>query len=117
MRPYRLAKSKSHIIYNDAELNSREAIYVNIYQNFTVLAMKMHHYLRQWGLDVDKSHTFIMRMLCLSSCDAPAPVDRKDQATDMKVYQAQSDRPYASPTRRCAQRQATSSQPSMVHAS
>ncbi|PIL35516.1 hypothetical protein GSI_02244 [Ganoderma sinense ZZ0214-1] len=58
-----LAKSKSHIIYNDAELNSREAIYVNLYQNFAVLAMKMHHYLRQWGLNIDKSHTFIMRTI------------------------------------------------------
>ena len=25
-----------------------------------VLAMKMHHYLRQWGLDVANSDTFIM---------------------------------------------------------
>ena len=56
----RLAKSKSHIIYNDAELNSKDAVYLNLYQNYTVLAMKMHYYLREWGLDVPKSHAFVM---------------------------------------------------------
>ncbi|KAI0707305.1 hypothetical protein C8Q76DRAFT_770957 [Earliella scabrosa] len=25
--------------------------------------MKMHHYLRQWGLDVAKSHTYIMKTI------------------------------------------------------
>lgn len=58
----RLAKSKSHIIYNDAGLNSTHAVYLNIYQNFTVLAMKMHSYLREWRLNVAKSHAFVLGM-------------------------------------------------------
>ncbi len=57
---HRLAKSKSHIVYNDATLNSAHAVHLNAYQNFTVLAMKMHHYLRQWGLDVPKHHAFVL---------------------------------------------------------
>lgn len=56
----RLAKSKSHIIYNDVELNSKDAVYLNLYQNYAVLAMKMHYYLREWGLDLSKSHAFVM---------------------------------------------------------
>ena len=55
-----MAKSRSHIIYNDADLNSIDAIYVNVYQNFVLLAMKMHHYLRQWGLNIAKSRAFVM---------------------------------------------------------
>ena len=55
-----MAKSRSHIIYNDADLNSIDAIYVNVYQNFVLLAMKMHHYVRQLGLDLAKGHDFIM---------------------------------------------------------
>ncbi|OJT07372.1 Telomerase reverse transcriptase [Trametes pubescens] len=58
-----LAKSKSHIVYNDATLNSAHAVHLNAYQNFTVLAMKMHHYLRQWGLDVPKHHAFVLKTI------------------------------------------------------
>ncbi|KAL7279239.1 hypothetical protein ACG7TL_007079 [Trametes sanguinea] len=58
-----LAKSKSHIIYNDAALNSSHAVHLNVYQNFLVLAMKMHHYLRSWGLDVSKHHAFVLKTI------------------------------------------------------
>ncbi|KAI0955894.1 hypothetical protein AcV7_006436 [Taiwanofungus camphoratus] len=54
-----LTKSKSHIIYCDADLNSPHTIYLNIYQNFMISAMKMHHYLCHWGLDTRKNFTFI----------------------------------------------------------
>ena len=55
----RLAKSKSHIIFNDPELNTPHIIHKNIYENFLVTAMKMHYYLRSWTLDLQKSASFI----------------------------------------------------------
>lgn len=58
-RPRRLTKAKSHILFTDVGLNSRHTIYLNIYQNFLLSAMKMHHYLRQWGFDVKKSTAFL----------------------------------------------------------
>ncbi|CDO70652.1 hypothetical protein BN946_scf184756.g19 [Trametes cinnabarina] len=58
-----LAKSKSHIIYNDAELNSAHALHLNVYQSFLVLAMKMHYYLREWKPDVSKHHAFILKTI------------------------------------------------------
>ncbi|OBZ72156.1 Telomerase reverse transcriptase [Grifola frondosa] len=58
-----LAKSKSHIIWNDTTLNSVHTVYLNIYQNFMLLAMKMHHYLRSWGLNVPGSFSFILRTI------------------------------------------------------
>ncbi|KAJ8494766.1 hypothetical protein ONZ51_g2140 [Trametes cubensis] len=58
-----LAKSKSHIIYNDASLNSSDAVHLNIYQNFTVLAMKMHYYLKEWRLDMAKHHMFVLNTI------------------------------------------------------
>ncbi|CAL1716650.1 unnamed protein product [Somion occarium] len=55
-----LAKSKSHIIYNDSVLNAKPVVLKNIYQNFMLCAMKMHYYLQNWGLDVLKSPAFIL---------------------------------------------------------
>lgn len=56
----RLAKSRSHIIYTDPKLNTAKTIYKNIYENFLLTAMKMHHYLRSWGIDVNWSSTLIL---------------------------------------------------------
>lgn len=57
---YRLAKSKSHIIFNDCVLNPRSVVLKNIYENFLLCAMKMHHYLQSWGLEIPKSSKFIL---------------------------------------------------------
>ena len=58
----RLTKAKSHILFTDVGLNSRHTIYLNIYQNFLLSAMKMHHYLRQWGYNVKKNTSFLRSM-------------------------------------------------------
>ncbi|CCM03069.1 uncharacterized protein FIBRA_05189 [Fibroporia radiculosa] len=54
-----LTKAKSHILFCDADLNSPRTVYLNIYQNFLLTAMKMHHYLHQWGLNTKKSSPFL----------------------------------------------------------
>ena len=56
----RFAKSKSHIIFNDSVLNPRSVVLKNIYQNFLLCAMKMHHYLQDWGPEMTKSSAFIL---------------------------------------------------------
>jgi hypothetical protein len=58
----RLAKSKRHDIYCDTEFNTSTTVYLNIYQNFVLSAMKMHRYLRCWGIDVSKNVAFIHSM-------------------------------------------------------
>ncbi|THH09180.1 hypothetical protein EW146_g8757 [Bondarzewia mesenterica] len=54
-----LAKAKSHIIYCDTDLNSERVVYFNVYQNFLLVAMKMHHYLKCWGTNIGKNTKFI----------------------------------------------------------
>jgi len=44
----RLAQARCHVIYTDSNLNRTSVIYLNIYQNFILVAMKMHCYLREW---------------------------------------------------------------------
>lgn len=56
---YRLAEARSHLIYVDPELNKKRVIYLNIYQNLLLSAMKMHCYLREWGVDWHKHIGFI----------------------------------------------------------
>lgn len=55
----RLAKAKSHIIYSDTDLNTEHVVYLNIYQNFLLSALKMHGYIREWGLTATKNTAFI----------------------------------------------------------
>lgn len=52
-------KRRSHVIYTDTELNSVDVVYLNIYQSFISMAMKMHGYIRTWGLNTSKSTNFI----------------------------------------------------------
>jgi len=52
-------KFRSHIIYCDADLNTEHTTYLNIYQNFLLTAMKMHQYIRSWGINMTKSSKFI----------------------------------------------------------
>ncbi|KAF7773358.1 hypothetical protein Agabi119p4_5525 [Agaricus bisporus var. burnettii] len=44
-----LAKIRGHTIYTDPQLNRKSVIYLNIYQNLLLAAMKMHCYLREWS--------------------------------------------------------------------
>ncbi|KAF8627995.1 hypothetical protein AX15_004120 [Amanita polypyramis BW_CC] len=55
------SKTRSHIIYTDMGLNGERVVYLNIYQNFLLLAMKMHTYLRARGLGSKKNESFIFR--------------------------------------------------------
>ncbi|KAF7292779.1 Telomerase reverse transcriptase [Mycena indigotica] len=54
-----LAKNRCHIIYNDIRLNTEHVVYANIYENFLLCALKMHFYLRGWGLDTRKHARFL----------------------------------------------------------
>ena len=56
---FRLARAKSHAIFSDRELNSERVIYLNIYQNLLLTAMKMHEYIRDWGVSGRKNTTFL----------------------------------------------------------
>jgi hypothetical protein len=59
---FRLGRAKSHIIFCDSSLNTLPVVYLNAYQNFLVVAMRMHHYLRSWGANVRKNVKFIHSM-------------------------------------------------------
>ncbi|KAF7374776.1 Telomerase reverse transcriptase [Mycena sanguinolenta] len=54
-----LAKARSHVIFNDSNLNSLDTVYLNIYQNFLLSAMKMNGYIRDWGLHTNKHASFL----------------------------------------------------------
>ncbi|KAK7690659.1 hypothetical protein QCA50_005758 [Cerrena zonata] len=58
-----LAKSKSHIIFNDSVLNPKKVVLKNIYENFLLCAMKMHYYLQNWGLEIPKSSDYILKTI------------------------------------------------------
>lgn len=55
----RQVKRRNHIIYVDTDLNTWETVYLNIYQEYVSMAMKMHGYIRTWGIDAARSTTFI----------------------------------------------------------
>ena len=63
----RLGRAKSHIIFCDTDLNTIPGVYLNAYQNFLVVAMRMHHYLRSWGANIRKNLKFIHSMAQLFS--------------------------------------------------
>jgi len=54
-----LAKAKSHAIFSDRELNTEHVVYLNIYQNFLLTAMKMHEYLRDWDTNGKRNNNFL----------------------------------------------------------
>ena len=64
---FRLGRAKSHIIFCDTDLNTIPGVYLNAYQNFLVVAMRMHHYLRSWGANIRKNLKFIHSMAQLFS--------------------------------------------------
>jgi len=49
---FQTVKQRSHIIFNDTNFNAPSTVYLNIYQNFLVSAMKTHTYLRAWHADL-----------------------------------------------------------------
>ncbi|KAM6504331.1 hypothetical protein JOM56_001274 [Amanita muscaria] len=55
------SKYRCHIIYTDTSLNGEYVVHLNIYQNFLLLAMKMHTFLRARGLGLRKNESFIFR--------------------------------------------------------
>jgi hypothetical protein len=67
----RLGRAKSHIIFCDTDLNTIPGVYLNAYQNFLVIAMRMHHYLRSWGANIRKNLKFIHSMSWLFLPTAP----------------------------------------------
>lgn len=63
----RQTKLKSHILYCDFALNTEHNVYLNIFQNFVLTAMKMHRYIRNWGINANKSSDFIKGELFVPS--------------------------------------------------
>lgn len=60
-----MAKSRSHMIYTDTQLNGLHTAHVNVYQSFIIAATKMHHYIMSWGLDIVKHQKFLNSKLNL----------------------------------------------------
>ncbi|KAG5646942.1 hypothetical protein DXG03_001665 [Asterophora parasitica] len=61
-----LARSKCVPIYSDSALNTTDVIYLNVYQNFLLCAMKMHGYLSDWGRKSRRNSPFIYGMFIQS---------------------------------------------------
>jgi len=55
-----MARQNSHFIYTDTAFNSEHVVYINIYQNFVLTAMKTHNYIKSWGLNVSRHHKFLI---------------------------------------------------------
>ena len=71
----RLAKAKSHLVFSDTYFNTEHVVYLNIYQNLLMIAIKMHEYLRDWGVSGKRNISFLRSKfqivyLSLSSEDA-----------------------------------------------
>lgn len=54
----RLAKAKAHVIFSDLDISSEHVVYLNVYQNFLLAAMKMREYLRE-AVAVKRNTAFI----------------------------------------------------------
>ena len=55
----RMAKAKSHAIFSDRELNTKHVVYLNIYQNSLMTAMKLHEYLQTWCVSKKRNNAFL----------------------------------------------------------
>jgi hypothetical protein len=38
---FRLVKARAHALYTDSKLNNRKAVYLNVYQNYVIVALKV----------------------------------------------------------------------------
>lgn len=63
-----MAKAKSHAIFSDGDLNTEYVVYLNIYQNSLMMALKMHEYLRTWSANRRRNNTFLR-----GKCDLDSP--------------------------------------------
>ncbi|TCD64911.1 hypothetical protein EIP91_003447 [Steccherinum ochraceum] len=86
-----LVKSRGHIIYTDAHLNTGHVIYCNVYRNFMSVAMKMHYYLRSWKLDIAKSSRFLQKSIHQIIVYAHAAMKNKAEHKIAKASSAQFD--------------------------
>ncbi|GLB40371.1 putative telomerase reverse transcriptase [Lyophyllum shimeji] len=79
-----LAKTKCHPIYCDPALNPDNVVYLNIYRNFLLCAMKMHGYLCEWGIKFNKNSAFInntiQTMIGVSYSTLRSKIARKTQS-------------------------------------
>jgi hypothetical protein len=66
-----MAKAKSHPIFADRELNTEYVVYLNIYQNSLMTAMKMHEYLRTWCVNKRRNNIFLRGKCDISSHSNP----------------------------------------------
>lgn len=55
----RMVKQRSHPIFTDVNFNSMRVAHLNVFHNYILTAMKMHHYIKAWGVNVNKHHRFI----------------------------------------------------------
>jgi len=60
LRMLRMCRQAIHPIFTDIKFNSLRTVQLNIFKSFCLTAAKMHHYLKQWGCDVSRHHTFIL---------------------------------------------------------
>lgn len=54
-----MSRHKSHAIYCDTDLNTIRVVYFNMYTNFLLSAMKMHRYLKTWGVNFENSSNMV----------------------------------------------------------
>ncbi|KAJ7761910.1 hypothetical protein DFH07DRAFT_413246 [Mycena maculata] len=86
-----LAKARSHIIFNDIDLNTQHAVYLNIYQNFLLSALKMNGYIRDWGLDTKKHAPFLRDTVEQMIIYASAAIRNKASTQFSKTHGGRSD--------------------------
>ncbi|KAH9481585.1 Telomerase reverse transcriptase [Psilocybe cubensis] len=60
---YRPVKRKSHAIFSDRELNSKHIVYLNIYQNLLLTALKMDAYISALGEGGKKNTAFLRSVI------------------------------------------------------
>ncbi|CAA7267063.1 unnamed protein product [Cyclocybe aegerita] len=58
-----LAKAKSHAIFSDSDLNTEHVVYLNLYQNLLMTAVKMHEYIRDWSANRRRNNTFLQNVI------------------------------------------------------
>ena len=58
-----MAKQRVHPIFTDTKFNSIRVVYLNLYHNFVLTAMKMYQYLKNLGTDSDRNHHYLLGRL------------------------------------------------------
>ena len=81
-----MAKAKSHAIFSDRELNTEYVVYLNIYQNSLMTAMKMHEYLRAWCVNRKQNNAFLRGKCNISSHPNSTQSSRLDAIRRAVMY-------------------------------